>query len=267
VSDTDHEQHFPRGSGVFRTTRWTVVVRARGDDPDSRAALGELCEAYWTPVFRFLRREGRCEDDSQELTQEFFARLLSGGGIGQVDPDKGRFRSYLLGALKHFLAERRRREGRQKRGGDAVIVSIESGGTDTSPGIPISDPAATVPDAWFDRDWALAVMDRGLAAVQAAFEESGKGKQFEVLKPWLIGDTENLSQADAATELGMTTAAVKVAIHRLRKSFRDTVEAEIGQTVTDPDEIAEELRYLIEVLSQRLYASSAQNLTFDVGRI
>jgi RNA polymerase sigma-70 factor (ECF subfamily) len=239
----------PKDPAAFHTTRWTVVLQARGNAPEARAALGELCEAYWTPVFRFLRREGRGEDDSQELAQEFFARLLAGGGIGRVDPEKGRFRSYLLGALKHFLAERKRNEGRQKRGGDVVIESIESGGTDTSPGMPIPDPAGPVADAWFDREWALAVMDRGLTAVQAAFEESRKGKQFQLLKPWLIGDTENLSQADAAAQLGMTTGAVKVAIHRLRKSFRDAVQAEIAQTVTDPDEITEELRYLIEVLS------------------
>ena len=113
----------------------------------------------------------------------------------------------------------------------------------------IPDPGATVSDAWFDRGWALAVMDHALTAVQSGLEEAGKGKQFEVLNPWLIGDTENLSQADAAEELGMTTGAVKVAIHRLRKEFRNAVETEIGQTVTRPDEIKEELRYLIEVLS------------------
>jgi RNA polymerase sigma-70 factor (ECF subfamily) len=248
LKDTDK----PRGGAdpaAFHTTQWTVVMRARGNAPEARAALGDLCEAYWTPVFRFLRREGRSEDDSQELVQEFFTHLLSGGGIDQIDPEKGRFRSYLLGALKHFLADRKRNEGRQKRGGDVVIESIESGGTETSPGMPIPDPAGPVSDAWFDREWALAVMDRGLTAVQTAFEESGKGKPFQVLKPWLIGDTENLSQADAATELGMTTGAVKVAIHRLRKSFRDAIQAEIAETVTDPDEIAEELRYLINVLS------------------
>lgn len=249
MSDAEQEEPCPQGSAAFRTTRWTMVMRARGDEPEARAAMGELCEAYWTPVFRFLRREERSEDDSRELAQEFFTRLLSSSGIGQVDPEKGRFRSYLLGALKHFLAERKRNERRQKRGGNAVLVSIEAGGTDTSPGIPIHDPTGPISDAWFDREWALALMDRGLQAVQAAFEESGKGKQFEVLKPWLIGDTENLSQADAGAELGMTTGAIKVAIHRLRRSFRDAVQAEIAQTVTDSDEIAEELRYLVEVLS------------------
>ena len=113
----------------------------------------------------------------------------------------------------------------------------------------IPDPAGTVPDTWFDRQWALAVMDRGLAKVQASFKESGKQKQFDVLKPWLIGDTENLSQTGAAAELGMTTGALKVAIHRLRKTFREAIRAEIIQTVNDPDDVAEELRYLIEVLS------------------
>lgn len=237
------------GNPVFHTTRWTMVNRARGDAPEARAALGELCEAYWTPVFRFLRREGRNEDESRELTQEFFSRLLAGGSLENADPGKGRFRSYLLGALKHFLADRSRNEGRLKRGGGAVIESIESGGTETSPGLQIPDPTTNVSDACFDREWALAVMDRGLQTVQAAFTGSENGKQFEVLKPWLIGETDNLSQSDAAAKLGMTTGAIKVAIHRLRKDFRDAIQAEIAQTVTTPDEIAAELRYLIEVLS------------------
>ncbi|MFT5109013.1 MAG: DNA-directed RNA polymerase specialized sigma24 family protein [Verrucomicrobiales bacterium] len=236
-------------SKAFHTTRWTMVMRARGDAPEARAAMAELCEAYWTPVFRFLRREGRDEDLSKELTQEFVARMLSRGGIEKVDPAKGRFRSYLLGALKHFLAERRRNEGRLKRGGEIELVSMDSGGTDTSPGVSIPDPDAAVPDTYFDRQWALAVIDSGLKRVQANFAKSGKEKQFELLKPWLMGDTEKLLQAEVAVELGMTTGAVKVAIHRLRKSFGEAVEAEIAQTVDDPEAVAEELRYLIEVLS------------------
>ena len=235
---------------AFHTTRWTLVSRARGDAPEARAALGDLCEAYWTPVFRFLKREGRSDDESQELAQAFFARLLGGSGVDQADPGKGRFRSYLLGALKHFLAERRRNEERQKRGGGVRVESIESGGTETSPGLPIPDPSGPISDAFFDRAWALEVMDRALAVVEASFEQSGKATQFEVLKPWLIGDTENLSQADAASELETSTGAVKVAIHRLRKEFRHAVKGEIEQTVADPADTAEEIRYLIEVLSR-----------------
>ncbi|MGB0600095.1 MAG: RNA polymerase sigma factor [Rubripirellula sp.] len=249
MSDAEQQQTCPRGNAVFHTTQWSMVMRARSDAPESQAALGELCEAYWTPVFRFLRREGRSEDDSGEIAQEFFTRLLAGGGIDRADPEKGRFRSYLLGALKHFLAEQKRNESRQKRGGDASPISIETGGTDTSLGIAIEDPNGTISDAWFDRQWALAVMDRGLKTVQSECVDSGKGKLFDVLKPWLVGDTKNLSQADAGSELDMSTGAIKVAIHRLRKSFRDAVQSEIRQTVADPDEIADELRYFVEVLS------------------
>ncbi len=226
-----------------------MVMGARGDSPEARAALSDLCAAYWQPVYHFLRREGRNEDDSRELAQAFFARLLERGGVDQADPAKGRFRSYLLGALKHFLIEQRRNEGRQKRGGGVTIESIESAGTDTSPGLQIAAPAAAVPDACFDREWALAVMDRSLQTVQANFAKAGKGKQFDILKPWLIGETENLSQSAAAAALGTTIGAVKVMIHRLRKDFRDATHAEIAQTVPRTEDIADEIRYLIEVLS------------------
>jgi RNA polymerase sigma-70 factor (ECF subfamily) len=233
---------------VFHTTRWTLVIRAKGEAPEARAALSDLCEAYWMPVYRFLRREGRDDDLSRELAQEFFAKLLAGGALDRADPRKGRFRSYLLGALKHFLTDRRKAEGRQKRGGDAVIESIDSGGSGTSPGLSLPDPGAEAGDAWFDRHWALAVMERGLECVRESFETSGKGAQFEVLKPWLMGDPEGLTQADAADQLGMTRAAAKVAIHRLRQKFGEAIRREIADTVDTEEEIAGELRYLIEAL-------------------
>lgn len=223
-------------------------MQARGDTPEARAALGDLCEAYWNPVHRFLRREGRDEDQSKELAQEFFARILSGKAIEGADPFKGRFRSYILGALKHFLSDRSRAEGRLKRGGDAVIESIESGGDEGSPEMQLPDAGATPTDAWFDRHWALAVMERGLATVEASFGETSKKRQFEILKPWLVGDVEGLSQADAAAELGMSPGAVKVAIHRLRQKFGEAIRQEIAETVDTEEEIAEELRYLIEAL-------------------
>ena len=234
---------------TFHSTRWTLVLRSRGNAPEARTALGELCEVYWAPVFRFLRSEGRTDDDSRELAQEFFARLLTRGGFDGADPTKGRFRSYLLGALKHFLAERRRNEGREKRGGGAVLESLDAATHDTAPGLQIADTSAAMSDKHFDREWAFAVMDRSLKAVQADFEKAGKSAHFEALKPWLVGDTDQLSQADAATQLGVTTGAVKVMIHRLRKTFRAAVEAEIAQTVPATEDIDEELRYLIEVLS------------------
>lgn len=227
------------------------MLRAQGDAPEARAALGELCEIYWTPVFRFLRRESRDEDIARELTQEFIARLLSRGGIDKVQRDRGRFRSFLLGALKHFLMDSRRGEQRQKRGGGVAHDSIDSGGAmDTEAGLQITDPSASVPDAFFDRQWALAVMDRALTVVAEGLKESGKERQFELLKPWLVGDAESLSQAETAEELGVTPGALKVAIHRLRKRFREVVQQEVAQTVDDTDEIEGELRHLIAALSQ-----------------
>jgi DNA-directed RNA polymerase specialized sigma24 family protein len=241
----------PHASPVFFTTRWTLVSRARGETPEARAALGDLCEAYWNPVFRFLRREGRGEDASRELTQAFFAKVLAGDGIGKVDPAKGRFRSYLLGALKNFLANHRRDANREKRGGGAVVESIDTGGSETSPGLQVADPGSDPDDAWFDRHWALAVMERGLDRVRESFEQSGKTGQFNVLKPWLMGDPEDLTQADAAEQLGMTRAAVKVAVHRLRQKFGEAIRSEIAETVDRAEDVAEELRYLIEVLQAR----------------
>jgi RNA polymerase sigma-70 factor (ECF subfamily) len=246
---SDHPTAVTPVTGSFRSTRWTLVLRSGGDAPESRAALGELCELYWAPVFRFLRCEGRTEDDSRELAQEFFARLLTRGGFAGADPAKGRFRSYLLGALKHFLAERRRNEAREKRGGGAVVEALDPTGSDTGPGLQIADASATIDDKHFDREWAFAVMDRSLKAVQADFEIAGKAAQFEALKPWLVGDTDQLSQADAASSLGTSIGAVKVMIHRLRKAFRAAVEAEIAQTVPGTEDVDAELRYLIEVLS------------------
>jgi RNA polymerase sigma factor (sigma-70 family) len=238
----------PAATSPFAPTRWTLVLRARGDSAEAKAALGELCEAYYQPVLRFLRREGREEDAARELAQEFFARVLGGGGFASADPERGRFRSYLLGALKHFLGDQRDRERRQKRGGDATIEPLESS-TGTSPGLDVADPSALPPDAWFDREWALAVMDRALAALAAEFTKGDKAAHFEALKPWLVGETPSLSQADAATRLGMSEGALKVAVHRMRRRFRELVKAEIAHTLPNPADVESELRHLAAALA------------------
>lgn len=238
------------GSGAFVTTRWTLVLRAGSEDAEGRAALAELCEAYWTPVFQFLRREGRSEEDSRELTQDFFARILSEQGVGKADPGKGRFRSYILGALKHFLVDRKRKEGRHKRGGSIQWESIHSGATDTSPGLELPDPSYEVLDRRFDRDWALAVVERALVEVESLYSSKGKDRAFQVLKPWLVGEAVSLCQSSAAQELNLSPGAVKVMIHRLRQTFRDAVRSEISQTLPAEDDLDAEMAYLIEVLSE-----------------
>ena len=233
--------------GGFVTTQWTRVLEARGDSPEAKAALSDLCAAYYTPVFAFIRRSARDEDTACDLTQEFFARLLARHGIASVEPQRGRFRSFLLGAVKHFLADMREHAHRLKRGAGQSLESIEPG-TDTSPGLQLPDPNAPSPEREFDRKWGLTLLDRALKALAQEHEASGKADQFEALKPWLIGDTENISQAEAAARLGLNEGAVKVAIHRLRRRFREFIKNEISRTVSSHAQVDAELHCLLEAL-------------------
>jgi RNA polymerase sigma-70 factor (ECF subfamily) len=236
--------------GAFVTTQWTRVLEARGGSPEAKAALSDLCAAYYAPVFAFIVRDTPDEDGARDLTQEFFARLLGRQGLDSVDPQRGRFRSFLLGAVKHFLNDQRRHDNRLKRGGGQSIESIESPetGTDTSPGLQLPDPKAPSPDREFDRKWALTLLGRALAALAEENKVVGKSAQFEALKPWLTGDTENISQAEAARPLGLNEGAVKVAIHRLRRQFRESIKNEIAQTVKDRAQVDEEMKCLLEAL-------------------
>jgi RNA polymerase sigma factor (sigma-70 family) len=240
-----------RPPAAFVTTQWTRVLEARGDSPEAQTALGELCAAYYAPVLAFIQRGGRDQHAARDLTQEFFARLLARRGLDTVERGRGRFRSFLLGAVKHFLADQHDRTNAAKRGGGQVPLPLEAGSTgDTTVALQIPDPAATVPDTFFDRQWALTILDRALAALAAEHQAAGKSTQFETLKPWLTGDTEQLSQAEAARRLDLNEGALKVAIHRLRKRFSELVKAEIAQTVGTGTNVQSELNYLLEVLSQ-----------------
>ncbi|MBI5387375.1 MAG: sigma-70 family RNA polymerase sigma factor [Verrucomicrobia bacterium] len=233
---------------TFITTRWTRVLAARGDSPEARQALSDLCAAYYAPVVAFLRRQRQDEDAARELAHEFFARVLERQSFGGADPERGRFRSYLLGALKHFLANRHVHAQREKRGGGAPHETL-AGATDTSPGPAIADPSTPSPDAVFDREWAVSVLERAFAILSREAEQAGTQREFETLKPWLTGVSRGRTHADAARQLGMNEGAVRVAVHRLRRRFRETVKAEIAQTVNEPSEVADELRHLIQVLS------------------
>ncbi|HTH48535.1 MAG TPA: sigma-70 family RNA polymerase sigma factor [Candidatus Limnocylindria bacterium] len=245
----------PASSKAFAPTRWTLVLAARGETPAAKAALGELCEAYYQPVFRFFRREGHDEDAARELTQEFFARLLAGAGVANVAPERGRFRSFLLGAVKHFLGDHRNRERALKRGGGMIPEPLDPVGhghgtaPGTAPGLQVADAAADRPDSFFDRQWAFALMDRALTGLAAELAAEGRATHFAALKPWLVGDTTALSQAEAARTLGLGEGAVKVAIHRLRKRFRELVRHEVAQTIPATEDVDTELRYLVEVLA------------------
>ena len=235
-------------SSGFHPTRWTLVLRASGEGAEAKAALSDLCAAYYAPVVTFLRRDpfgrlragGRDEDAAREKAHAFFASVLA-GGVGAPERERGRFRSYLLGALKHFLSKHRDAALAEKRGGGAEHIPLT---TDTAAGLPM--PAAPDDALVFDREWAFTVIARALTALEA--EQAEKAAQFATLKPWLDGGAE-CSQADAARALGMNENAVKVAIHRLRVRFRELIRAEVNATVNTPADAADELRHLIAIAS------------------
>lgn len=227
----------------FHPTQWTLVLRSCEEGEEARAALSELCAAYYGPVVAFLRREGRSDDAAREMAHAFFENVLA-SGVGTPDPQRGRFRSYLLGALKHFLSKQREAALAGKRGGGTEHVPLVSE-TATSPGILL--PGVLDDTLAFDREWALALIGRALTALEN--EHSGKEPMFSALKPWLNGGTA-VSQAETARSLGMSETAVKVAIHRLRARLRELIRAEVVATVNDPEEVTEELRHLIAVASR-----------------
>ena len=194
--------------------------KAQGETPEAKSALSELCQTYYTPIFRFLLLQGKSHDEAEELSHSFFARLLGKNSIHHADQKKGRFRSYLLGALKHYLAEDHRNKGRLKRGGNIKHQSLDEPATEATSSPQLTDPTSSIPDSYFDREWALTLMDRGLRTVEATFTKSGKPLHFKTLKPWLMGDSTTLCQASAAVALNLSPGAIKVSIHRLRKAFR-----------------------------------------------
>jgi DNA-directed RNA polymerase specialized sigma24 family protein len=246
-----------RLANAFQTTRWTQVLAARGESPEARHALGDLCEAYYGPVEAFVRRYRSGRDDARDLTQEFFARLLEGNSLGGVERTRGRFRSYLLGAVKHFLADQVDRTSAGKRGGGRSPHSLEAG---TSPDrveqqqhvpLDVADPQGFPPDAFFDHQWALTIVETAMNALKAESEKRGETQRFAVLKQWLISPEDGTVALEAARSLQMTDGAFKVAVHRLRKRFRQIVKDKIAATVDRPEALDEELDYLIEALSRR----------------
>ena len=233
-------------TSAFLTTRWTLIRNARGDTPEAREALRELCANCYAPVVAFLRREGRDEESARELAHEFFARVLAGDAFDEAESGRGRFRSYLLGAVKHFLMNRRRDAAREKRGGGVRHTTIDEG-TDTSPGVQPADHSVLPPDTAFDREWALAMIGRALGCLE---QESGDAARFTALKPWLTPTGLPASQAETAAQLDMTEEALKVAIHRLRKRFRSLVRAEVATTLHDPADLDDEMRHLVAALAE-----------------
>lgn len=236
--------------GAFVTTHWSVVVTAgRTDTTRALAALEKLCRTYWYPLYAYVRRRGQSPQDAQDLTQEFFAQLLEHNWVAKADPNKGRFRSFLLMALNRFLANEWDKARTLKRGGQVQIIPFP---LETAETRYVREPGETItPEQIFEQQWALTLLDEVLARLRREHAEEGKETVFETLKPCLVGSRETQPYAALAAELEMTEGAVKTAVCRLRQRYRELLKDEIAHTVATPDEVDEELRHLFRVLARR----------------
>lgn len=236
----------PHAAGQFTTTRWSLVLTAQDQaSSEAEAALAELCRAYWYPLYAFIRRRGHDAHDAQDLTQEFFYRLLDRHYLSAVDHRKGRFRSFLLAALEHFLANEWRRAQTQKRGGGRQIVSID----DTAEARYLQEPHTELsPERIYEQRWALAFLERVLQQLRQEFAEAGKQTTFDGIKTFLTGEKNDEPYAALATRLGTTEAALKMSISRLRQRYAELLRAEIANLVARPEDIEDELRALLDAL-------------------
>ena len=233
---------------MFATTHWTVVLAAgKRYTPQSDRALEELCRAYWFPLYAYVRRRGRSKEDAEDLTQAFFARFLAKNYLEGLSAERGRFRAFLLASLKHFLANEWDKSQRKKRGGHLEHLSLDWKTADTQFQI---ESAAEPPDKAFDREWALALLGKVIERLRAECDTEGKGKQFEQLKVFLTAGKGELSHAAAAKTLGMDEGAVRVAVHRLRKRYRQLLRDEIAQTLADSADVDEEMRALFGAFAE-----------------
>jgi RNA polymerase sigma factor (sigma-70 family) len=229
----------------FPTTLWTVVLHAGGDDStQARAALAQLCQAYWYPLYTFVRRRGYSAHDAQDLTQAFFAHLLEKHGIERADPQQGRFRTFLLAALKNFLANEWDKAHTLKRGGGQTLVPLEAASAESR--YQLEPSHDLTPERHFERQWAMTFLEQVLATLRDEYHSNGKADLFEELKMVLGGQTG--TYAAIAARLGRTEGAIRVAAHRMRHRYRDLMRARIAQTVNEGD-IEDELRQLLAALS------------------
>jgi RNA polymerase sigma-70 factor (ECF subfamily) len=243
------EHHDASGSpgGRFATTQWSLVISAADrSSPRAQQALAELCAAYWYPLYAFVRRQGSSAAEAEDLTQGFFLALLEKEFLAATDPEKGRFRTFLLLCLKRYLANERDRDRAQKRGGGRRLVSINR---DDAESRYQAEPADTAtPERVFERRWALVLLDQVLARLEDEYGQSGKTPLFAKLKMYLVADEPAARYAGVAVELGLSEGAVKVAVHRLRRRYGELLRAEVARTLERPAEVKEEIQALFAAL-------------------
>ena len=235
-------------NSAFTTTHWSVVLAARDTaSAQADAALAELCRTYWYPLYAFIRRKGHSPHDAQDLTQAFFARLLEKNYVAQADRERGRFRTYLLAALTHFLADEWDKARRLKRGGGREMISFDAASAEERYRLePIDQLDAA---KLYERRWVTTLFDKVLARLEGEFRDSGKGASFDQLKGSLLAEDSGLSYSQLGAQLGLEEDAVKQAVHRMRRRYRELFCEEIAQTVASPGEVENELNHIFAVLS------------------
>lgn len=237
----------PAQGRIFLTTHWSVVLAAQhGTEVTAAKALETLCRHYWYPLYTYVRRRGHVPHDAQDLTQEFFARLLAKEWLDVVAPERGRFRAFLLVAMRHFLANEYDRTARQKRGGGQLILSLD---TDDAEQRYAAEPSLA-PDEMYDRRWAVILLDTTLGRLMDEYAHAGKTREFESLKEWLTAGRGEIPYAKLAIKLDCNEGAARVAVHRLRKRFRELFREAVAQTVADPAQVDDEIRYIATILGR-----------------
>jgi RNA polymerase sigma-70 factor (ECF subfamily) len=235
-----------RGGIAFTTTQWSVVLEAQGESPEAQAALEKLCRVYWRPIYSFVRRQGIGPEEAEDLTQGFFASLLEHRNLNAVRKEKGRLRSYLLGALKYFLADERRRAMAIKRGKGQRLIPLEELRTDERFEVQPADPVTA--EMIYERRWASTVLERVLNLLKDEYQRAENAALFDSLKQLLPDEPDAPSQKDIAVQLSMTENAVRQAFYRFRQRYQSLLREEIAQTVATPGDIEDELRHLIAVI-------------------
>ncbi len=233
----------------FPPTHWSVVLAAgHAGAPQSTAALERLCRAYWPPLYAFVRRRGHNPEEAQDLTQEFFARFLKRNDLVTSSPEKGRFRSFLLAAMKHFLANEWHRGQCRKRGGGQVLVSLDAEPAEARYQVEIAETAT--PESAFERHWAFTVLDQTMGRLREEYAAAGRREIFDLLKETLSGEKRATPRAELAATCGVSVGTVDVAVHRLRRRYGELLREEIARTVEQPNDVADEIRHLKAVLGR-----------------
>ena len=233
---------------VFVTTRWTVVLAAgQRHTPQSDNALEELCRTYWFPLYAYVRRRGHAKADAEDLVQAFFARFLAKNYLEGLSAERGRFRAFLLASLKNFLTNEWKKSQRLKRGGGETVLSLDWESADTK--FQVASNAEPSPDKAFDREWAVALLAHVIERLRAECAEEGRSRQFDQLKVFLTAGKGTVPHAEVARVLGVDEGAVRVAVHRLRKRYRELLRDEIASTLSDPAQVDEEMRTLFGAFS------------------